>query len=227
MLVYDLQKYHPDFSLSVVDQVLEHIRAGMEDNIFKYNQRRISTVKYLGELYMYRIVSTPVIFDTLWSLISFGHGRSHLFGVCSVIQADGLLLKIAQGLPVPGRSSPIDSMDDFFRIRLVCTLLDTCGACFDKGSSRKKLDHFLTVFQVRFFSNVFYFCSPTYHDLGCHIQLYTLCKSPLSMDVEFMISDTLQVSHLPVEFSGYNPSTLITCVSPVIATQLECIQNVV
>lgn len=25
---------------------------------------------------MYRVVNTPVIFDVLWSLISFGHGTS-------------------------------------------------------------------------------------------------------------------------------------------------------
>lgn len=29
-LVYDLQRYHPEFSVSVVDQVMEDIRAGME-----------------------------------------------------------------------------------------------------------------------------------------------------------------------------------------------------
>jgi hypothetical protein len=52
------------------------------------------------------------------------------------------------GLPVPGRDSPIDAVDDFFRIRLVCTLLDTCGACFDRGSQKRKLDHFLVIFQV-------------------------------------------------------------------------------
>jgi hypothetical protein len=38
--------------------------------------------------------------------------------------------------------------DDFFRIRLVCTLLDTCGMCFDRGTAKKKLDFFLTFFQV-------------------------------------------------------------------------------
>jgi hypothetical protein len=54
----------------------------------------------------------------------------------------------AEGLPIPGRSSEIDAADDFFRIRLACTLLDTCGACFDRGSNKKKLDQFLTVFQA-------------------------------------------------------------------------------
>ena len=39
--------------------------------------------------------------------------------------------------------------DDFFRIRLVCNLLDTCGLCFDRGAAKKKLDFFLTFFQVR------------------------------------------------------------------------------
>jgi len=38
--------------------------------------------------------------------------------------------------------------DDFFRVRLVCVLLDTCGMCFDRGTQKKKLDNFLTFFQV-------------------------------------------------------------------------------
>lgn len=29
-LVYDLQRYHPDFGLAVIDQVMEDIRIGME-----------------------------------------------------------------------------------------------------------------------------------------------------------------------------------------------------
>jgi regulator of nonsense transcripts 2 len=37
---------------------------------------------------MYRIINAAIIFDTLWSLISFGHD---------------------QGYPIPGRDSPIDS----------------------------------------------------------------------------------------------------------------------
>ena len=60
--------------------------------------------------------------------------------------------------------------DDFFRIRLVCVLLDTCGMCFDRGSQQKKLDNFLVFFQ-----------------------LYVLSKETLPMDVEFMLSDSLEV----------------------------------
>jgi regulator of nonsense transcripts 2 len=74
MLVYDLQRYHPDFTIAVVDQVLENIRTGLEHNIYTDNQRRVATMKYLGELYIYRAVGSTVIFDTLWSLVTFGHG---------------------------------------------------------------------------------------------------------------------------------------------------------
>ncbi|WVQ63661.1 uncharacterized protein L199_001814 [Kwoniella botswanensis] len=146
-LVYDLQRYHPEFSIAVVDQVMEDIRIGMEENIFKHNQRRIATIRYLGELYMYRVVGAGVIFETLWSLLSFGH---------------------ADPFPVPGRESPIDAVDDFFRVRLACTLLDTCGACFDKGSQARKLDQYLVM-----------------------LQLYVTCKTELPMDVDFMLTDTL------------------------------------
>jgi regulator of nonsense transcripts 2 len=59
---------------------------------------------------------------------------------------------IADGRPDPNLPSPIDMPDDCFRVRLVCTLLDTCGACFDRGSLKKKLDNFLVFFQVRLFS---------------------------------------------------------------------------
>lgn len=30
VLLYDLGRYHPDFSVSVIDEILENIRAGME-----------------------------------------------------------------------------------------------------------------------------------------------------------------------------------------------------
>lgn len=73
MLTYDLQRYHPEFTIAVVDQVLEDIRRGLEQNIYNINQRRIATMKYLGELYIYRLISSSIIFDTLWTLVTFGH----------------------------------------------------------------------------------------------------------------------------------------------------------
>ncbi|CCL99869.1 uncharacterized protein FIBRA_01894 [Fibroporia radiculosa] len=148
MLTYDLQRYHPAFAIAVVDQVLEDIRRGLEQNAYRINQRRVATVKYLGELYIYRLISSGIIFDTLWTFVTFGH---------------------PEGRPLPSQPSPIDMPDDFFRIRLVCVILDTCGMCFDRGTQLKKLDGFLTFFQ-----------------------LYVLCKASLPMDVEFMLTDSLE-----------------------------------
>ncbi|TFY82343.1 hypothetical protein EWM64_g1662 [Hericium alpestre] len=148
MLTYDLQRYHPDFAISVVDQIFEDVRRGLEQNVYSTNQRRVATIKYLGELYIYRLISSTLVFDTLWSLVTFGHPEGH---------------------PLPRFPCPVDMPDDFFRVRLVCVLLDTCGMCFDRGSQKKKLDAFLTFFQY-----------------------YVLCKEPIPMDVEFMLTDSVE-----------------------------------
>lgn len=75
MLANDLNRYHPEFVVSVVDQVLEDIRRGLEQNVYNVNQRRVATVKYLGELYNYRLLGSGIIFDMLWSLVTFGHRK--------------------------------------------------------------------------------------------------------------------------------------------------------
>ncbi|KAF5316873.1 hypothetical protein D9611_003979 [Ephemerocybe angulata] len=148
MLTYDLQRYRTAFAISVVDQVLEDVRRGLEQNVYSTNQRRLATIKYLGELYIYRLLSSGIIFDTLWTILTFGH---------------------PEGRPMPSQPVSIDMPDDFFRIRLVCVLLDTCGMCFDRGTQKKKLDNFLTFF--------FY---------------YIQCKEPLPMDVDFMLQDSIE-----------------------------------
>jgi regulator of nonsense transcripts 2 len=146
VLLGALYRYHQDFAIGVIDNVLENITLGLEQNDFKFNQRRVAEVKYLGELYNYKMVDSAVIFDTLYRIITFGH--------------EG-------GKPVPGRPNPLDMADDYFRIRLVCTILDTCGVCFDRGSSKKKLDFFLTFFQY-----------------------YLLTKDALPMEIDFMVQDS-------------------------------------
>lgn len=177
MLTYDLQRYRPAFAIAVVDQVLEDIRRGLEQNVYSTNQRRLATIKYLGELYIYRLISSGIIFDTLWSIVTFGH---------------------PEGRPVPHQAIPIDMPDDFFRIRLVCVLLDTCGMCFDRGTQKKKLDNFLTFFFVSIFS-----MHPRLVTLtGC--QYYIHCKDPLPMDVEFMLTDSIEAVRPKLEL----PKTL-------------------
>uniref|UniRef100_A0A3P8UQI6 Regulator of nonsense transcripts 2 n=1 Tax=Cynoglossus semilaevis TaxID=244447 RepID=A0A3P8UQI6_CYNSE len=153
-LLAGLVAYQEDVGIHVVDGVLEDIRLGMEVNQPKFNQRRISSAKFLGELYNYRMVESAVIFRTLFSFISFGVNQD-------------------------GSPSPLDPPEHLFRLRLVCTLLDTCGQYFDRGSSKRKLDCFLIYFQR-----------------------YVWWKKsgdnwtkdhPFPIDIDYMISDTLEL----------------------------------
>ncbi|PVH86017.1 ARM repeat-containing protein [Cadophora sp. DSE1049] len=149
ILASALYRYYQDFVITVIDNVMESIVLGLEQNDFKFNQRRIAEVKYLGELYNYRMVDHPVIFDTLYRILTFGHG----------------------GPPVLGRVNPFDMPDDFFRIRLVATILESCGVYFNRGASGKKLDYFLSF-----------------------LQYYIYTKDPLPMDIEFIVQDVFALT---------------------------------
>ena len=146
VLLGALSRYHQDFAITVIDNVLENVVLGLEQNDFKFNQRRIAEVKYLGELYNYKMIDSSIIFDTLYRIVAFGY--------------EG-------GTPTPESLNPFDPADDYFRIRLVCTVLDTCGMCFDRGSSRKKLDFFLAFFQY-----------------------YVTLKDQIPMEIDFLVRDS-------------------------------------
>ncbi|KAH6629635.1 nonsense-mediated mRNA decay factor [Boeremia exigua] len=140
-----IHRYHQDFAIGVIDDLLESITFGLELNDFKFNQRRIAEVKFLGELYIYRLVDSPLVFDTLYKLLNYGWQG---------------------GYARPDLYNPLDLPDDYFRIRLVCNLLETCGMYYDKGAAKKKLDFFLT-----------------------YLQYYVCTKDALPMDVEFIVQD--------------------------------------
>lgn len=61
-LLSGLVGYQEEIGTKVVDGVLEDIRLGMEVNLAKYNQRRVAQIKYLGELYNYRMVESSDVF---------------------------------------------------------------------------------------------------------------------------------------------------------------------
>ncbi|KAI4110026.1 MAG: hypothetical protein L6R37_000159 [Teloschistes peruensis] len=145
-IVSQLGKFHHDFEVAIIDNILEHITLGLEQNDFKFNQRRIAEVKYLAELYSYKAVDAFIIFDTLYRIVTFGYPG---------------------GTPMRGYVNSLDMPDDFFRVRLVCTMLDFCGGYFDRGSGRKKLDFFLTFFQY-----------------------YISTKERLPMDIDFIVQDS-------------------------------------
>ncbi|TGJ85276.1 hypothetical protein E0Z10_g3487 [Xylaria hypoxylon] len=132
ILLSAIYRYHPSFALMVIDNVLDAVTFGLEQNEFRYNQRRIAEIKYLGELYNYRMLEHPVIFEVMYKILTHGHG----------------------GPPVPGRLNHFDMPDDFFRIRLVSTMLETCGMFFNRGAAGKKLEYFLSFLQWKLATNL-------------------------------------------------------------------------
>ncbi|CAF4014532.1 unnamed protein product, partial [Adineta steineri] len=119
-----LSHFYDDIAIEVLDNILDDIRSGLEINIPKFNQRRLCMIKYLGELYNYRVVDSIIIFRTLYLLITYG-----------------------VNLDKDSEANELDPPEHLFRIRLVCTLLDSCGQYFDRGTTKKRLDCFLIYFQ--------------------------------------------------------------------------------
>ncbi|OMJ10802.1 Regulator of nonsense transcripts 2 [Smittium culicis] len=153
MILELLSKHHPWFRVRVVDTVLENIRLGLESNLFVNNQRRISDVKYLAELYDFRVIDAFEVFETLYLLINFGYDQG---GVDKN--------KI---IPFPGRECYFDSPFDYFRIRLVCTILAICGSGFQSEQNKAYLQIFLAFFE-----------------------LYILSKSlPIPLDIKNMVDE--------------------------------------
>ena len=112
-VVSALSSYQERPVTRVIDSVFEDIRAGLEIHSPKLAQRRVATTKYLGELYIYRLVDSQNVFNTLYSIISYGVTWNEL-------------------------PSPVDPPESMFRLKLACTLLDTCGSYFQSSSSKKK-----------------------------------------------------------------------------------------
>ncbi|WZZ51483.1 hypothetical protein YC2023_051590 [Brassica napus] len=72
-------------------------------------------LRFLREVYNYEHVDSSVIFETLYLTLSYGHGTSE--------------------------QEVLDPPEDFFRVRMVVILLETCGHYFDRGSSSSHLHH--------------------------------------------------------------------------------------
>ncbi len=93
----------------------------------------------------------------------------------------------------------MDPIDNFFRVRLVCALLDTCGQYFDRGTTKKKLDCFLIYLQVLFYFKAYMYCIYLNVIILKRYYLYkkelTLEEEPsissYPMDVEFAYTETI------------------------------------
>ena len=120
-LISKLSKFYPTLAVRALDAVLEDIQFGLEQNEMWMHQRRVANMRLLGFLYKERIASFREILDTLYLIISIGYD---------------------------GRKAS-DNPKDTIRLRMVCTLLETCfrGRGSMSYSQRKEIDKFLLFFQ--------------------------------------------------------------------------------
>lgn len=166
MLIAQVGKYRKEVLVGVVDGILEAIRAGMERNDGRDAQRRVSEVALLGELYNSTVLSEKVVFFVLYQFITLGHEAPGNSRAGAEATATALLNSEASGnntdanesldLNVDVQSRKLastgffltapDPPRDYFRIRLVCTLIESCGQklLFEK---RRKVRVFWTLFE--------------------------------------------------------------------------------
>uniref|UniRef100_A0A182T7Y2 MIF4G domain-containing protein n=1 Tax=Anopheles maculatus TaxID=74869 RepID=A0A182T7Y2_9DIPT len=159
-MLYVLMLYQEKAVVRVIDTVLEDIRMGMDTHDINLARRQVAMVKYLGELYTFRLVESDTFINTLYTIISFGVILQDHDGTClSMLDPPGSLL----------------------RLKLALVLLNTSGKYFYAGSDRDRLDHFLAFFQQYYWYKKSH---PYWSDASLRIGIETTMKdlNPILMD---------------------------------------------
>lgn len=125
-MLVKLNLYQESAVVKVLDSVLEDIRLGMEMNTIEFNQRRISVIKFFAECFNFRLVDLNVLFNVLYSLITFGIN------------------------PENPLQSPLDPPENLMRMRLMSIILNCCGSCLTSGQGKSKLECFIYFYQVKY-----------------------------------------------------------------------------
>ena len=124
-LLARLARFHDSLAVGAVDELLEALRAGLEANSLAAQQRRVAHARLLGELHNQRLLPADGVLGALHGILAHGYDA------------------LAEGEAFPACDPP----GDCSRVRLVVTLLATCGQRFDRGAAGAKLDRFLAYFQ--------------------------------------------------------------------------------
>eukprot|EP01135_Chromosphaera_perkinsii_P001951 Nk52_evm8s214 gene=Nk52_evmTU8s214 len=164
LLMRQFSVLHDDVCVVVVENLLEDIRLGLENNYVKWNQRRLSVVKYLGELFNFGLFELRVVMDTLYAIMCFGRSPME---------------------ECEGYSPPKDRADDYFRIVLLCTFLQTVYPHIDmeKKMNGKKIEYFLIYFFRYIWSK----------------------KQPIPVDIEFVMNDCFEKIKTSAYFTNLVP----------------------
>jgi regulator of nonsense transcripts 2 len=118
-----LKNLNSNFKILVVDTVLEQIIQGMEAADYRLNRIRMAQCKYIAEIYEHKIIGVSVLHDLIYKILTYGHPNNH---------------------PTWNKPSGLDRPDDYFRVQMVCIILDNVN--FRKTSYQSKLTVLLKFF---------------------------------------------------------------------------------
>lgn len=214
-----IAKYYPNVVIRLVDNVFEELTRGMSSSHKTEQQRLLTYVRLMGELYNCTVLPSATIFDLLYFFLTHGYkevGLLELYNSAtgttstssspssdvrgtrrfvSSVPPDAPPTEVIGALvshhtsryfelkpPVPPPTTDpsdnqnsqhfvfqgidIDPPNNFFRVQMICELLNSCAVYFMRGMLREKLDDFLLYFQR-----------------------YLLCKPFLPSHIEFTVLD--------------------------------------
>lgn len=142
-----LSKYHPNLLVRLVDAVFEELSRGFDAPHHREQQRLISYVRLLSELFNFSALSSSTIFDLLYYILSYGY-TDEVNVTMSNIPSEHLIRHLLHSRKFNlSKNCEIDLPNDYFRIQLICEILESCGMYFTKGMSKIKLGDFLLYFQ--------------------------------------------------------------------------------
>ena len=185
--------YGDELKVRVVDGLLEKIQRGLEQPHFQDSMRVVAFCRMVGELMKSNVMGGNAFWDLADKLLNFGHDIPQKLREESLKEGEeeeGHRTKAEGGEGEEGEGgedqpaakavgvnkyathdprvpTPLDPPNNFMRIKLACTLIDSAAFVLcNVKANRDKLEKYLT-----------------------HLQRYLFVKPSLPADIEFMVLD--------------------------------------
>eukprot|EP00871_Galdieria_phlegrea_P003127 jgi/Galph1/3815/GphlegSOOS_G2482.1 len=155
-VITEYSKYRDSIGIGVVDGIIEAVLSSLENADNRCSQQRIAQLKLLGELFQTRLISERLIFNVLYLLIAYGMNEH-------------------------SSNSSSEEDDWVVRIRMVVTLLETCGMELMDAISFGKLETFF----IHLFETIVYLSRQS--DVDTYVKVLSL----LPIHLQHLITELL------------------------------------
>ncbi|AMD19751.1 HCL400Cp [Eremothecium sinecaudum] len=158
--------YRREFVVRTVDAILENIERNLEINEDSYNMKQIAQVTYMSWIFNYGMVRSEVILETMYHILKYGYPN---------------------GRPTASYINPYDLPDDYFRIRLISTIISNMEKTTPNWE--KKFPLFLRFFEYYILTK----SNPLPKDIeACVSNIFDSYASTLNFERATDISDCVQ-----------------------------------